>query len=259
MIDGPACQAADERRHWCVSVILFALGLVGCSAAPATEGTGDGNPGMDAGMASEGSTALSSAAFCKAAAEWECGLIAPCCAALGQAIDSDQCVALFSSSSSMVCDPQKSSGSEYDPVAAEACVARLRATPAKDCAKQPTGLGIDRDTQRICLSVAKPKALPGAPCGTYLSCMPQPESVVFCENNVCRALPSLGEGASCNDASTGRCGDGLYCEAAEGCKRLRATGEPCSGESQCEPQFCVNQVCSEVPVAGLCALALGQN
>lgn len=108
-----------------------------------------------------------------------------------------------------------------------------------------------------CDPVCLPQKAPGEACFSRQECLPDPDHVVLCRDNVCTRMSReprrVGEGEECGHIENNEklaCEEGLLCKGSGVCVRPRAIGEACvRGEDVCvRGGWCAEGVCRQTLV-----------
>ncbi len=175
---------------------------------------------------------------------WQTGLCAAA-ATSGQSCQDTEC------DDGLYCDWREGTGGKGEQI----CVPFV--SEGQSCDNAQCGEGLRCNEQRVCTLPPGPGQLClwGSECNE--------DAVCNFDTGLCLALPEAG--ASCINNS---CADGTWCQTTpedpDGtCSLPVASGEMCSGHSQCDSRYCPNGFCQDRPgdgedcmLVGICAAGL---
>ncbi|MCA9593712.1 MAG: hypothetical protein KC776_10390 [Myxococcales bacterium] len=182
--------------------------------------------------------------FPAAVAHASCDELGPCCAQAGLPYDAGACRALIQGTSGFQPD-----NTRYDSDAAERCVKALQRAVSQ-CASDGPSLA-------ACHKVYVGTVPPGQPCASSEECAPS-GGIPLCESGACRVYLHGAVGDSCGSGGDTLClqEDGVYCDV-DVCVALPEAGEACAPALECaEGARCVGTTCeAQLPLGSACTSA----
>jgi hypothetical protein len=233
-------------RYWAIGYL--ALSLADCGGSDVKSVV----PQDPDAATTDNSNAI--AAFCAAASDVTCSVVASCCNVTIDAChraNEAQCLASLEASSRP--------GIKFNDAGAQECIASSDGV-IDNCAYVPTATQQYQANLKACRDVLTGTVNVGAECAQTGDCIAQLGSPVNCmadANGIkrCTATPLSSQGGPCGNPAAGTCAEGLYCDPGatpSQCAPLKTSGAACRNPTECFSQICTSNLCVEPTIEAIC-------